>query len=110
MPYSDLVKQRAAQAKYQRTKVVKAKELLRKLKAKPCMDCGIQYPYYVMEFDHVGVKFHTMSRLGGRGQTSRIHSESKQCEVVCSNCHAERTYKRARVSQLEEDHGSNPCQ
>lgn len=34
----------------QKSKIVK---LIRASKNKPCVDCNIKYPYYVMEFDHV---------------------------------------------------------
>jgi len=30
----------------------KRKEFVRQSKLKPCADCGIQYPFYVMDFDH----------------------------------------------------------
>ena len=29
-------------------------EFIRSLKAKPCTDCGREYPHYVMDFDHLG--------------------------------------------------------
>lgn len=62
-------------------------------KDKPCNDCGIKYPSYVMHFDHLGVepKLFTVSRLGGK---NRIDAEIKKCELVCANCHAERTHQR----------------
>jgi hypothetical protein len=28
------------------------KLLIRRAKEKPCADCGLSYPYYVMDFDH----------------------------------------------------------
>jgi hypothetical protein len=28
------------------------RELVIKAKSQPCADCGVQYPYYVMDFDH----------------------------------------------------------
>ncbi len=28
------------------------REIIRELKNKPCADCQIPYPYYVMQFDH----------------------------------------------------------
>ncbi len=30
----------------------KRREYLRAVKSRPCADCGVQYPYYVMDFDH----------------------------------------------------------
>jgi hypothetical protein len=28
-------------------------ERVHELKARPCADCGVQYPPYIMDFDHV---------------------------------------------------------
>jgi hypothetical protein len=46
----------------------KVKEWLRSLKEKPCTDCNIQYPYYVMQFDHLFNKsllcLHVLINLG----------------------------------------------
>lgn len=59
----------------------------------PCTDCGKSYPAYVMDFDHLRDKtmqvheFLTYSR-------KRLLEEIDKCEIVCSNCHRERTYQR----------------
>src|SRR5258705_7531813 len=59
----------------------------------PCFDCGKIYPHYIMEFDHCKRKrTHPISVF--------IHSpglaqkEIEKCELVCSNCHVKRTWKR----------------
>lgn len=61
----------------------------------PCTDCGERYASYVMDFDHViGVKsFGIGTRLGIHSDTSLI-AEIAKCEVVCANCHRERTFRR----------------
>ena len=71
--------------------------IIRKLKDKPCVDCGIKYPYYVMDFDHRegNVKIADITRLSNRGfSIEKILEEIKKCDLVCSNCHRERTHKR----------------
>lgn len=70
------------------------RQLIIESKQKPCLDCGIEYPWYVMEFDHVrGEKLFSLSR--GRTQSrSTILAEIAKCEVVCANCHAKRTWDR----------------
>ena len=75
----------------------RVRELLREAKAKPCADCGIQYPYYVMQFDHLPgfEKTVTPSQLPNIGSVRRFKEEVAKCEVVCANCHAERTYTRS---------------
>lgn len=68
--------------------------LLRKLKDSPCTDCNVKYPYYVMQFDHVrGIKRNTISRMLSNSLTVFMR-EVEKCEVVCANCHFERTFSR----------------
>ena len=67
---------------------------LRELKAVPCADCGVQYPPYVMEFDHVrGQKLFNVGSAT-RLDLSDLLAEAAKCEIVCSNCHQERTWVR----------------
>jgi hypothetical protein len=72
--------------------------LVRAAKAKPCADCGKSYPYYVMEFDHrEGEKksFNIAAVMGPhRVGKTRLLEEIAKCDVVCANCHRERTYQR----------------
>lgn len=70
----------------------KARALLTTLKNTPCTDCGVEYPYYVMQFDHLRDKrFNLSDRLTSIPQ---LIEEAQKCEVVCANCHAERTHQR----------------
>ena len=69
------------------------------IKACPCVDCGVQYPPYVMQFDHVrGFKVASIGRLmahwGDKDILVRLAEEMSKCEVVCANCHAARTWER----------------
>jgi len=59
-----------------------------------CADCGSKYPHWVMEFDHLHSKVDNISRLVRRYSWPIIVAELKKCDVVCSNCHANRTYLR----------------
>lgn len=72
------------------------KQLVRQAKAKPCMDCGMQYPYCVMDFDHQP-EFEKRSAVSmmenGRYNMQRVVEEIAKCQVVCSNCHRLRTFK-----------------
>jgi len=64
-------------------------------KKKPCADCGIEYPYYIMQYDHRDSSsklFHVgLSKSKGH---KLLLDEIAKCDVVCANCHAERTYQR----------------
>jgi len=75
---------------------------IRKLKEdNPCMDCGVKYPYYVMDFDHVnGKKTTHISEMIQQGMARwKIFSEVTKCELVCANCHRERTHSRAQKQE-----------
>jgi len=71
-------------------------QYLRDLKTKtPCIDCGINYPYYVMDFDHVrGRKHANVMELVSTLSKKKIDEEIAKCEIVCSNCHRIRTHVR----------------
>lgn len=63
-------------------------------KLKPCFDCGITYPTYVLHFDHrdPAEKLFTIGSEWPRKTIAQILSEIEKCDVVCANCHAERTW------------------
>ena len=65
-------------------------------KTKPCTDCARSYPPYIMQFDHVrGVKRASVSRLVSRGASfTTLDAEIEKCDLVCANCHLERTAQR----------------
>lgn len=73
-----------------------AHNYIRRAKSKPCADCNRRYPHYVMEFDHVrGVKLFSVNVNGSTPITlSRLEAEIAKCDVVCSNCHRARTWRR----------------
>lgn len=63
----------------------------------PCTDCGKTYNWYVMDFDHLdsSTKVMNIARMVSSGYSwEAIETEISKCEIVCSNCHRERTYKR----------------
>ena len=69
----------------------------------PCMDCGKKYPPYVIDFDHLPQyeKYFPIGVLvNKRLSKETILEEIKKCEVVCSNCHRERTRSRGQWSGI----------
>jgi len=63
---------------------------------KPCTDCKTKYPPHVMQFDHLPQ--YTKSFTIGQSyhfSPARILKEIDKCEVVCANCHADRTWQRS---------------
>ena len=77
-----------------RDKIMRAKD------NKPCADCGVRYPFYVMEFDHLDEKIANISDMPGRFGWNKIQKEIDKCDLVCSNCHRKRTFIR-RMASLE---------
>lgn len=74
------------------------REMVNKLKAVPCVDCGCLYPPHVMQFDHVDPsnKRMSVSEMVSKwvATPAAVLAEAAKCEVVCANCHAERTHQR----------------
>lgn len=75
------------------------KEEIQKLKESPCYDCGNSYPYWVMDFDHREDKLFSIadSVPEGRGRL-QILAEIAKCDLVCANCHRNRTHMRTHSS------------
>lgn len=72
------------------------------IKNKPCKDCGKSYPPYIMEFDHLKDKKFTISNSFRLVSKTIILKEIAKCELVCANCHRERTHQRVvRLAGLE---------
>lgn len=68
------------------------------IKDSPCIDCHIKYPHYVMQFDHRNpkAKFRAVATMMRHTVSwKRIEAEIAKCDLVCANCHAARTWKRA---------------
>ena len=73
-------------------------EWLLSLKAgRPCTDCGLVFRPEVMQWDHLpgALKLGNISTdVRGRSR-EEILDEIAKCELVCANCHAIRTFRRA---------------
>lgn len=61
-----------------------------------CMDCGHEYPHFVMDFDHRPdeEKLFEISKAAKSRSLEEIQSEMKKCDLVCANCHRFRTWYR----------------
>lgn len=73
-----------------------SRDIIRAAKDSPCADCGVRYPYYVMQFDHrdPADKSFNIGQVGPMCSRERLFAELAKCDVVCGNCHAERTHQR----------------
>ncbi len=75
---------------------VEQKAKIDAIKAAPCVDCRVSYPPYVMHFHHRDreTKAYNVSRLTGRKSWETIQAEIDKCDLLCANCHAERTHQQ----------------
>jgi len=70
-------------------------DYVNKVKAAPCMDCGISYPPYVMDLHHrdPSTKYKAVATMVPQGcSIKRIQAEIDKCDLICSNCHRIRHY------------------
>lgn len=81
----------------QRDRRTKFRKYMQEVKEnRSCMDCGIHYPYYVMDFDHRPdeTKLFDISNINEIPSMDALINEIEKCDVVCSNCHRHRTWSR----------------
>lgn len=107
MPYKDPEKQKQAQNEsYLRNKEkvrskshesqIRRRAFVTEYKTgKPCADCGEFYPPYVLDLDHRDSKnkILNIAQLVTCGGMARLKVEIEKCDIVCSNCHRERTHQ-----------------
>jgi len=88
--------QKEKTAERRKIQLTKIRQYLQEHKqSKPCADCGENYPYWIMDFDHLHDKsFNISHHRKFTNDLNLIKLEVAKCEVVCSNCHRNRTYKR----------------
>lgn len=75
-------------------KKINIENIIKYLKAHPCVDCGEKNPL-VLEFDHRDpkTKDFEVSVLISRTTWSRVFEEIEKCDVRCANCHRIKTAK-----------------
>jgi hypothetical protein len=64
------------------------------------MDCKIMYPYWILQFDHRPgtMKVGNIVDLYKKISFDAVKEEIEKCDVVCANCHADRTHSRVTTS------------
>lgn len=100
----DRYKKRAATRNNQIKNEIRS--FIRCKKDKPCQDCGVKYPYYVMDFDHRPdeIKVFNLAKSTSRFMDLQsIANEIEKCDLVCSNCHRIRTHNRSVSRDTQED-------
>src|ERR1044072_1428607 len=83
-----------------KARLAERKKRLAEAKAFPCMDCGVSYPTFVMDFDHrpgEEKKGNIGDMMAGGIPWEKILEEIEKCDLVCANCHRFRTARRLGV-------------
>ncbi len=79
----------------------KTLEWIKGQREKPCTDCGGGFPPWVMQFDHLPGQtklFNVGDRAARSYSLDKLRREIAKCELVCANCHINRTYQRKQYS------------
>lgn len=79
------------------------RDYINRIKDRPCADCKIKYPAYVMDFDHrdFKTKIKDVATMTARNWSlEKIIKEIEKCDIICANCHRIRTYKHAEVAKV----------
>lgn len=75
----------------------KIKQYIREIKEKTgCADCRQKLPYYCLDFDHIRDKTDNISTLLRNASMAKVVAEIQKCEIVCANCHRQRTFERKK--------------
>lgn len=60
-----------------------------------CLDCNLEFPYFIFEFDHRDPAQKSFAVTGkGTIAYARQLEESMKCDLLCPNCHRMRTHKQ----------------
>lgn len=69
-------------------------QVIRDLKAQPCMDCRETFPPEVMVFDEVPGHGGKLGTVASRPSIRSVYAAASRCELVCANCRKIRLRER----------------
>lgn len=76
------------------------REIINKLKNKPCTDCNKSFEHYCMDFDHLKNKKYIISNMiHDLFSLKNIIKEINKTELVCILCHRQRTHNRKKENK-----------
>ncbi len=77
--------------------VLRRRALNDEYKRRPCTDCGDRFNPWQMDWDHLP-QFKKVKSIAflitSKATDADIAAEIEKCELVCSNCHRNRTHYR----------------
>lgn len=93
--YASALLAKEAQRSHQKQNLQRNRAYVIRAKSRPCVDCHVQYNPWIMQFDHrePSQKRFEMSELRHNYSLKKLQSEIDKCDVVCANCHQDRTYR-----------------
>jgi hypothetical protein len=74
--------------------------ILAKKTGQVCADCRLPHPPWRLDFDHLdsSTKEINVSSISRRGWSlARTQEEIDKCDLVCANCHRDRTHARRQA-------------
>lgn len=81
-------------ANRQATQRMVLRRIVDEVKARPCVDCGKEFPSCAMDLDHIDpdTKTFCVGRLASTVCSEEtLRAEISKCRVLCADCHAIRT-------------------
>jgi hypothetical protein len=78
------------------------REMMHRLKSVPCLDCGGIFDCCAMDFDHRdrSMKLASISEMISHASIDDILREIEKCDIICVNCHRERTHSKENNDYL----------
>lgn len=82
-------------------------DVLHRIRDLPCANCLESFPTCAMEFDHRDgtTKVGSLSRMAGYVKIVTLLEEIAKCDIVCTNCHRDRSYTRREAALYERGCG-----
>lgn len=93
MAYKNKDDAKAWHKQYNQKRYTLARNTIDELKDVLCADCQKAYPPWVMDFDHTGNKKFNIAKMTYQ-KPELIREEAAKCDIVCANCHRQRTHNR----------------
>ena len=106
---ASMKKQRKMKTKQAKRRVFKNREFRKRVRLRyGCRICGYKKSHHALQFDHVdrNNKVRALSEMDSCSREA-LKREMKKCQILCANCHAEKTQKDLDYVHLENKNENN---
>lgn len=99
-----------ARAASKRRRAIPRRDLIIALRDRPCTDCGRRLPPHIMQFDHrdPALKRYNVTESWCRSE-AWIREEAAKCDIVCPNCHRDRSLRQRQRRAGVAQPGKSDC-